>query len=70
MPLFAYIALKNNKTIVRGKIEADDVKSAREGIKKQGLLPTKIIDETNKNASEQVIKLAKANLKQIGRAHV
>ena len=47
MPLFAYIALKNNKTIVRGKIEADDVKSAREGIKKQGLLPTKIIDETN-----------------------
>ena len=63
MPLFAYIALKNNKTIVRGKIEADDVKSAREGIKKQGLLPTKIIDETNKNASEQVIKLAKANLK-------
>ncbi len=63
MPLFAYIALKNNKTIVRGKIEADDVKSAREGIKKQGLLPTKIIDETNKNASEQVIRLAKANLK-------
>ena len=63
MPLFAYIALKNNKTSVRGKIEADDVKSAREGIKKQGLLPTKIIDETNKNASEQVIRLAKANLK-------
>ncbi len=63
MPLFAYIALKNNKTIVRGKIEADDIKAAREGIKKIGLLPTKIIDETNKNASEQVIKLAKANLK-------
>ena len=63
MPLFAYIALKNNKTIVRGKIEADDIKSAREGIKKIGLLPTKIIDESNKNASEQVIKLAKANLK-------
>ncbi len=59
MPLFAYIALKNNKTIVRGKIEADDVKSAREGIKNKGFLPTKIIDETNKNASEQVIKLAK-----------
>ena len=39
MPLFAYIALKNNKTIVRGKIEADDVKSAREGIKKQGIEP-------------------------------
>lgn len=63
MPLFAYIALKNNKTIVRGKIEADDIKAAREGIKKIGLLPTKIIDESNKNASEQVIKLAKANLK-------
>jgi len=63
MPLFAYIALKNNKTIVRGKIEADDLKAAREGIKKIGLLPTKIIDESNKNASEQVIKLPKANLK-------
>ena len=50
MPLFAYIALKNNKTIVRGKIEADDVKSAREGIKKQGLLPTKIIDETDRKS--------------------
>ena len=51
MPLFAYIALKNNKTIVRGKLEADDIKSAREGIKKLGLLPTKIVDETKTKVS-------------------
>jgi len=46
MPVFSYIALKNNKNIVRGKIEAENARAARDGIKKLGLLPTKIVDET------------------------
>lgn len=45
MPTYSYIALKNNKDIVRGKIDAQDVRSAREAIKNMGLLPTKISDD-------------------------
>lgn len=54
MPLYEYNALKNNKNIIRGKIEADDSRQAREKILKMGLLPTKIEDsEEVKNKGKQ-----------------
>ncbi len=57
MPTFSYTALKNNKDIVKGKIDALDARSARDAIKKMGLLPTKISDdsvkESNSKASEK-----------------
>lgn len=56
MPTFSYTALKNNKDIVKGKVEATDARSARAAILKMGLLPTKIIDESNKSASEAAQK--------------
>ncbi len=46
MPTFSYTALKNNKEIVKGKIDALDARSAREAVKKMGLLPTKITDDS------------------------
>ena len=42
MPTYSYTALKNNKDIVKGKIDALDARSARDAIKKMGLLPTNI----------------------------
>ena len=42
MAIYNYIALKNNKDIVKGKIEAIDLREARAGIKKLGFLPTKV----------------------------
>lgn len=50
MPFFSYIALKNNKNIVKGRIEADNIREARDAIRKLGLLPTRVIDESNISA--------------------
>ncbi|GBF23074.1 type IV pilus assembly protein PilC [Candidatus Gastranaerophilus sp. (ex Termes propinquus)] len=45
MPTYSYTALKNNKNVVRGKIDAGNEKEARNSIRKMGLLPTKITEE-------------------------
>ena len=42
MPIYEYSALKNNRTIVKGRIEAEDSKKARKQLVGQGLIPTKI----------------------------
>ena len=47
MPNFNYIAMKNNKNTVKGNIEAIDVKTARMLIRKMGLNPVKITEDTN-----------------------
>ncbi len=54
IPTFSYIALKNNKDIVKGKVDAADARSAREAVKKMGLLPTRITDDSvNDKAAQQ-----------------
>ena len=45
MPLYNYTALKNNKDVISGKIEAYDINEARAGIKKLGYTPISIVDE-------------------------
>ena len=59
MPTFSYTALKNNKDIVKGKVDAPDARSARDAVKKMGLLPTKITDDTagEKTAQQQSNKV-------------
>lgn len=53
MPVFGYVALKNNKDVVKGKIEANNLKEARESIRKLNLIPTKVYEESQaKNASK------------------
>ena len=37
MTIYNYIALKNNKDIVKGKVDAADQREAREAIRKLGL---------------------------------
>ena len=46
MVVYNYIALKNNKDIVKGKIEAVTLKEARENVRRLGFLPTKIYEES------------------------
>ena len=69
MAIYNYVALKDNKNIVKGKIEANSLKQARENVRKLGFLPTKIYEESQQGAVEQKVD-AKKLQKQIGRAHV
>ena len=48
MTIFNYIALRNQSEIVNGKIEAEDIKAAREAIRNLGLVPTKVLAKTKK----------------------
>ena len=58
MTIYNYIALKNNKDVVKGKVEANTLREARENVRKLGFLPTKIYEE-NKNATENKIEAHK-----------
>lgn len=48
MTIFSYVALKNNRDVVKGKVEANDLRSAREAIRKLGFVPTKVYEEKSK----------------------
>lgn len=58
MTVFNYIALKNNKDVVKGKIEANNLKEARDNVRKLGFLPTKIYEES-KATSENKVEVKK-----------
>lgn len=45
MPIFNYIALENGQNVVSGKVEAENIKEARENVRKMGFLPTKVTNE-------------------------
>lgn len=66
MAIYNYIALKNNRDIVKGKVEGNSLKEARENVRKLGFLPTKIYEEgssasVNKNEIE-IKNIQKLNL--------
>lgn len=46
MAIFSYTALKNNKTVVKGSIEAQDASQARRKLRDMSLTPTSIVDST------------------------
>lgn len=52
MTVYNYLALKNNKEIVKGKIEAENPRQARENVRKLGFIPTKIYDEAKGGTEE------------------
>lgn len=45
MAIYNYVALKNNKDIVTGKVEANSLRDARDSVRKLGFLPTKVTEE-------------------------
>ena len=54
MTIFNYTAYKNGTSeIVKGKIEADDMRSARAEVYKQGLTPTSIIEDQTVNKKNE-----------------
>ena len=58
MAVYNYVALKNNKEIVKGKVEATTLKEARENVRRLGFLPTKIYEEA-KAATENKVEAKK-----------
>ncbi len=65
MPTYSYTALKNNKDIVKGKIDALDARSARDAIKKMGLLPTKITDDSARASNDKTSEKKNIPVKSI-----
>ena len=53
MPSFNYIAMNKNKNTVKGRVDALDLQSARAEIRKKGLTPVKITEDTNFAAREK-----------------
>src|SRR5574344_2288123 len=58
MTVYNYVALKNNRDTVKGKIEAANLKQARDNVRKLGFLPTKIYEEA-KAATENKVEAKK-----------
>ena len=54
MAIYNYVALKNNKDIVTGKIEAASLREARDGVRQLGFLPTKVTEDNLKKAETKV----------------
>lgn len=64
MTIFNYVALRNQSEIVNGKIEAEDVKSAREAIRNLGLVPTKVFEDSKKVSAPKV-RLSPLSLQEL-----
>lgn len=62
MPIYNYVALKNNKDTVKGKIEAANHKEARALIRGMSLLPTQITEDTSSSNKVVVKKIQKMSL--------
>ena len=45
MAIYNYEALKDGKEIVKGKVEAEDIREAKNSVRKLGFMPTKIYEE-------------------------
>ncbi len=66
MTIYNYIALKNNKDIVKGKIDAEDLRGAREGIRKLGFIPTKVYEERSKEEKDEAKKIRGGKVQKLG----
>ena len=68
MAIYNYIALKNAKDIVKGKVEATDLREARDSIRKLGFIPTKVYEEKSKEEenAEKNKDIPKGQVKKLG----
>jgi len=65
MAIYNYVALKNNKDIVTGKVEAESLRDARDGVRKLGFLPTKVTEEALKK-DDTKIDNSQGQMKNLG----
>lgn len=61
MAIYIYTALKNNKTTVTGRVEANDAAEARRKIREMDLLPMSINDAENGEAKKVKFKAGRVN---------
>ena len=68
MAIYNYVALKNNKDIVKGKVEAEDLRDAREKVRSLGFLPTKVYEEKlgSDNKKEAAVSVKGSQMKTLG----
>ena len=68
MTIYNYIALKNSRDIVKGKVDAQDLREARESIRKLGFIPTKVYEEKSKESEESDSNkpIKKGQMKKLG----
>lgn len=68
MAIYNYIALKNGKDIVKGKVDAADLRAARESIRKLGFIPTKVYEEKIGSDGKEVdvTKIKAGKVKSLG----
>lgn len=68
MTIYNYIALKNNKDIVKGKVNAEDLREARESIRSLGFIPTKVYEEKTKSEEddEKKTEVKGGKIKKLG----
>lgn len=67
MAIYNYVALKNNKDIVKGKVEAEDLRDAREKVRNLGFLPTKVYEEKlgSDNKKEAAVSVKGGQMKTL-----
>lgn len=65
MAIYNYVALKNNKDIVTGKVEAESLLDARDSVRKLGFLPTKVTEE-NLKKDDQKVDNSPGTMKSLG----
>ena len=60
--------IKNNKDIVKGKVNAEDLREARESIRSLGFIPTKVYEEKTKSEedSEKKTEVKGGKIKKLG----
>ena len=70
MAIYNYEALKDGKEIVKGKVEAEDVREARDNVRRLGFTPTKVYEERfGKDAKADAAASAKpGQMKALGLA--
>ncbi len=68
MAIYNYVALKNNKDVVKGKVEAEDLRDARDQVRKLGFLPTKVYEEKlgKDNKQEAADEVKGGQMKTLG----
>ncbi len=67
MAVYLYTALKNNRTVVSGRVEANDINEARKKVRGMDLIPTSIVDidaKKNKKKFGKVAKISALSLRE------
>lgn len=50
MPIYNYVGLNKKGEVVKGKVEAENPKAARQSVKDLGYLPTKVTTDTSSSS--------------------